>query len=348
MKKPILLLFISSLMLSSCGTSVSLTANYFEDENYYNPALPAPRFASAKAMGTMDSEPYTDEDFALIWEGEQPLVSAPLQGSTNAWWNNGRSYWTPGFGTFFYPQWNNTMGLNSWNSMGGYHPYGYNGFGYDSFGWNSGMGMGGFSPYAFDPYGWNNGWNSGWGMGYNPYGYTPYGYNPYGFGWNAWNGVTNFGSTASSPSNEPTRTGINYGGRRPNKYRRSGGQGSTSGRTDNYSTDWRAPTVQAPNTAPVSTSRGWAQPLVETAQKSLRTSATTSPRGSSRPSTTVKPAPSVRSEVNYSQPNTRSTYERSGNYRVESAPATRSSNTYTPSAPARSGSTSNSSGSRRR
>jgi len=203
--------------------------------------------------------------------------------------------------------------------------------------------MGGFSPYAFDPYGWNNGWNSGWGMGYNPYGY-----NPYGFGWNAWNGVTNFGSTASSPSNEPTRTGINYGGRRPNKYRRSGGQGSTSGRTDNYSTDWRAPTVQAPNTAPVSTSRGWAQPLLETAQKSLRTSATTSPRGSSRPSTTVKPAPSVRSEVNYSQPNTRSTYERSGNYRVESAPATRSSNTYTPSAPARSGSTSNSSGSRRR
>ena len=55
-------------MLSSCGTSVSLTDNYFEDENYYNPALPAPRFASAKAMGTMDSEPYTDEDFALIRE----------------------------------------------------------------------------------------------------------------------------------------------------------------------------------------------------------------------------------------------------------------------------------------
>jgi len=40
---------------------VSLTENYYEDENYYNPALPAPRFANAKAMGSMDGEPYTDE-----------------------------------------------------------------------------------------------------------------------------------------------------------------------------------------------------------------------------------------------------------------------------------------------
>ncbi len=342
MKKPILLLFISSLMLSSCGTSVSLTDNYYEDENYFNPALPAPRFASAKAMGTMDGEPYTDEEYALIWEGNQPLVSAPLQGRNHQWWNNSRNYWTPGFGTFFYPQWNNTMGSNPWNSMGGYHPYGYNSFGYNSYVWNSGMGMGGFSPYTYDPYGWNNDWNSGWGMGY-----YPYGYNPYGFGMNAWNGVTNFGTTASSPSNEPTRSGINYGGRRPNKYRRSGGQGSTNGRTDIYSTDWRAPIVQESGTAPVTTSRGWVQPLVESAQKSLRTPTSTRP-SSSRPNAAVKPTNSVRSDINYSQPNSRSNFERNGSYRSESTPATRSSNSYTPSAPVRNGSTSNSSGSRRR
>ena len=338
MKKPILLLFISSLMLSSCGSSVSLTENYYEDENYYNPTLPAPRFANAKAMGSIDNEPYMDEDFALIWEGEQPFVSAPLQGSNNNWWNNGRSYWTPGFGTFYYPRWNNGIGFNSWNSMGG-HQYGYNGIGYDPYGWNNGMGMGGFAPYNFGPAGWNNGWT----MGYNPYGYYPYNY-----GYNAWNGVTNFGNTTASSSNEPTRTGINYGGRRPNKYRRSGGQGSANGRTDYYSNDWRNYEIQETGTSPVSTSRGWAQPLVETAQKSLLNSTATSPRGNSRPSEAVKPTRTVRNETNYSQPNTRSNFERSGSYRSNSAPASRGSNSYTPSAPTRSGSTSNSSGSRRR
>ena len=158
MKKPILLLFISSLMLSSCGTSVSLTDNYFEDENYYNPALPAPRFAGAKSMGVMDSEPYTEDDYALIWEGEQSMLVTPLQGSSSNWWNNGRSYWTPGFGTYYYPQWNNGMGGNAWSSMG-YHTSGYN-----SFGWNNNWGM---QPFGYNPYGWNN----TWGMGYNPYGH---------------------------------------------------------------------------------------------------------------------------------------------------------------------------------
>jgi len=64
---------------------VSLTENYYEDENYYNPALPAPRFANAKAMGSMDGEPYTDEAYSLIWERKQPLVSAPFQGRNNNW-----------------------------------------------------------------------------------------------------------------------------------------------------------------------------------------------------------------------------------------------------------------------
>ena len=96
-------------------------------------------------------------------------------------------------------------------------------------------------PFGYNPYGWNN----TWGMGYNPYGYNAYGYgyNPYGNRWNAWNGVTNFGNTTSSPSNDPIKTGVNYGGRRPNKYRRSGGQGSTSGRIANYSSDWRSEVV---------------------------------------------------------------------------------------------------------
>ena len=62
---------------------MSLTENYFEDENYYNPALPATRVANAKAMGSMDGEPCTDGDYALIWEGKQPLVSATFQGSNN-------------------------------------------------------------------------------------------------------------------------------------------------------------------------------------------------------------------------------------------------------------------------
>lgn len=328
MKKPILLLFISSLMLSSCGSSVSLTENYYEDENYYNPALPAPRFANAKAMGSMDGEPYLDEDYALIWEGEQPLVSAPFQGSNNNWWNNSRSHWTPGFGTFFYPQWNNTMGFNSWNTMNG-HPYG----------WNNGIGMGGFSPYTYGSYGWNNGWT----MGYNPYGY-----NSYGYGYNAWNGVTNFGNTTASSSNEPTRTGINYGGRRPNKYRRNGGQGSINGRIDNYTTDWRNYKIQETGMSPVKTGRGWAQPLVESVQKSPRNSTTTSPRGNIRPSEAVKPTRTIRKNLKYSQPNSRSNFERSGTYRSNSATESRGSNSYTPSAPSRSGSTSNSSGSRRR
>ena len=335
MKKPILLLFISSLMLSSCGTSVSLTDNYFEDENYYNPALPAPRFAGAKSMGAMDSEPYTDDDYALIWEGEQSMLVTPLQGSSSNWWNNGRSYWTPGFGTYYYPQWNNGMGGNAWSSMG-YHTSGYN-----SFGWNNNWGM---QPFGYNPYGWNN----TWGMGYNPYGYNAYGYgyNPYGNGWNAWNGVTNFGNTTSSPSNDPIKTGVNYGGRRPNKYRRSGGQGSTSGRIANYSSDWRSEVVTEGASAPVSkTSRGWAEPLVESAQKSLRQPSTMRPTGSSRPSSAVQPIRSTRNEKQYA-PTTRSSYERSASFRSESAPSTNS--TYTPSAPTRSGTTSNSSGSRRR
>ena len=341
MYKPILLLFISSLILSSCGTSVSLTDNYYEDENYYNPALPAPRFASAKSLGTMDAEPYTDEDYSLIWEGEQPLVSTPLQSSNTNWWNNGRSFWTPGFGTFFYPQWNNSTGFNSWNTVGGYHPYAYNSFGYDPYGWNNGMGMGGFSPYTYDPYGWNTNWGNS---------YNPYGYNSYGYGWNAWNGVTNFGTTTSSPSNEPTRSGINYGGRRPNKYRRSGGQGSTNGRTDNFTSDWRSQHIQETGTTSVPVSRGWAQPLIEGAQKSLKNSATMRPAGSSRP-TSAQPSRTVRTNQNYSQPNSRSNYERSASYRNDRSPSSRSmrnSNSSAPASPSRSGSTTNSSGSRRR
>jgi len=201
------------------------------------------------------------------------------------------------------------------------------------------MGMGGFSPYYFGQYGWNNGWTNG---------HNTYGYNSFGYGYNAWNGVTNFGNTTASSSNEPTRTGINYGGRRPNKYRRSAGQGSTSGRIDYYSNDWRNHEVQETGTSHVSTSRGWAQPLVETAQKSLRNSTAISPRGNSRPSEAVKPTRTVRNEMNYRQQNTRSNFERSGSYRGNSAPESRGSKSYAPSAPSRSGSTSNSSGSRRR
>ena len=56
----------------------------------------------------------------------------------------------------------------------------------------------------------------------------------------------------------------------------------------------------------------------------------------------------ITEKMNYSRPNTRSNFERSGSYRSNNTPESRSSNSYTPSAPARSGSTSNSSGSRRR
>ena len=50
--KGVLLLGISYALLTACGTHVSLTENYFEDENFYNPTLPSPQFALESLKST--------------------------------------------------------------------------------------------------------------------------------------------------------------------------------------------------------------------------------------------------------------------------------------------------------
>lgn len=50
--KGVLLLGISYALLTACGTHVSLTENYYEDENFYNPTLPSPQFALESLKST--------------------------------------------------------------------------------------------------------------------------------------------------------------------------------------------------------------------------------------------------------------------------------------------------------
>lgn len=205
MKKVLLLGSISYLLLVSCGTSVSLTDNYFEDENYYNPTLPLPPFALPNNGPAL--EELGEDNLDAIWQGT--TANGYDFPNTPTYTQN---YWTTGFGRINSPYWFiNSMG--SWNTFGWNSPTGpspWNNF-WMPMGFNS-LGMGGF---GYDPYGYNP-------YGYNPYSYN-YGYNPYS--WN--NGWANAGNNNNSPS----RPGINYGGSRPSKYRRSNGSSSINGRT---------------------------------------------------------------------------------------------------------------------
>ena len=133
MKKVLLLSGISYLLLVSCGTSVSLTDNYFEDENYYDPTLPLPLFALPNNAPVL--EELGEDDLDAIWQGT--TANGYNFPNTPTYTQN---YWTTGFGRINSPYWSiNSMG--SWNT----------------FGWNSPMGL---SP-------WGNFWMP---MGYNPFG----------------------------------------------------------------------------------------------------------------------------------------------------------------------------------
>jgi len=210
MKKVLLLSGISYLLLVSCSTSVSLTDNYFEDENYHNPTLPLPLFALPN-NGT-SPEDLGEDDLDIIWQGTTANGYNFPNTPTYT-----QSYWTTGFGRINSPYW-------SINSMGSW----------DTFGWNNPMGLspwGNFwMPMGFNPLGMG-------GYGYDPYGYNPYGYNPYGYGYGygygynpySWN--NGWANSGNSINNAPSRPGINYGGSRPSKYGRSGGGSSINGRT---------------------------------------------------------------------------------------------------------------------
>lgn len=312
MKKVLLLSGISYLLLVSCGTSVSLTENYFEDENYYNPTLPLPLFALTNNGPAM--EEYSEENFDDIWQGSTAkgynFPNTPTYRQT--------TYWTNGFGRINSPYWsinamgswntfgwNSAMGLSPWGNFWmpmGYNPFGMGGFGYD--------------PYGYNPYGYN-------AYGYNPYGYGyGYGYNPYGWS-NGW------ANTGNSNNNTPTRPGINYGGSRPSKYGRNGGGSAINGRT----------TVNTDQSIGARTLRAIEQ-LSEP---------TTPTANSSRPTTRTRPIQSTYERPANSQTYDRSVNERSWTQPSQSTRSNdNSSRSYSPSNSGRSSSSSSGAGGSRR
>lgn len=301
MKKVLLLSGISYLLLVSCGTSVSLTDNYFEDENYYDPTLPLPLFALPNNGPAL--EELGEDDLDAIWQGTTANGYNFPNTPTYT-----RNYWTTGFGRINSPYWSiNSMG--SWNTFGWNSPMGLSPWGnfWMPMGYNS-LGMGGF---GYDPYGYNP--NS-----YTPYGYNPYGYNPYmygygyGYGYNPYGWNNGWASSGNSNNNTPTRPGINYGGSRPSKYGRSGGGSSINGRT----------TVDTDQSIGARTLRAIEQLSEPTTPKA----------NSSRPTTRTRPTQST-----YERPTNTQSYDRSVNERSWSQPSqsTRSSDnssrSYSPS-----------------
>ncbi|HBB81514.1 MAG TPA: hypothetical protein DCZ98_06765, partial [Cryomorphaceae bacterium] len=167
MKNGVLLLGISYALLTACGTNVSLTENYFEDENFYNPSLPSPQFALESLKS---NDIYSELDYDQFWDTTGQVMTSKTgvntgrsnRGgygiSTNSsfiqtnsfGWGQGLGYGIPHmFGSTWYNPWQ--LGpSNYWNEFmfGGYghnslnpYPYGFsnNGYGYNNgFGYNNG------------------------------------------------------------------------------------------------------------------------------------------------------------------------------------------------------------------
>ena len=311
MKKVLLLSGISYLLLVSCGTSVSLTENYFEDENYYNPTLPLPLFALPN-NGT-GLEELGEENLDAIWQGNTAngynFPNTPIYS---------QNYWSNGFGRINSPYWSiNSMG--SWNTFGWNSQMGLSPWGnfWMPMGFNSlGMGGLGYDPYGYNPYGYSP-------FGYNPYGYNPYsynyGYNPYG--WN--NGWVNTGN------NTPPRPGINYGGSRPSRYGQSGGGSAINGRT----------AVDTDQSIGARTLRAIQQLSVPTTPKG----------NSSRPTNRVRPTQSTYERPTSTQTFDRSVNDRSWTQPSQSTRSNgNSSRSYSPSNSGRSSSGSSGAGGSRR
>ena len=311
MKKVLLLSGISYLLLVSCGTSVSLTENYFEDENYYNPTLPLPLFALPN-NGT-GLEELGEENLDAIWQGN--TANGYNFPNTPTYSQN---YWSNGFGRINSPYWSiNSMG--SWNTFGWNSQMGLSPWGnfWMPMGFNSlGMGGLGYDPYGYNPYGYSP-------FGYNPYGYNPYsynyGYNPYG--WN--NGWVNTGN------NTPPRPGINYGGSRPSRYGQSGGGSAINGRT----------AVDTDQSIGARTLRAIQQLSVPTTPKG----------NSSRPTNRVRPTQSTYERPTSTQTFDRSVNDRSWTQPSQSTRSNgNSSRSYSPSNSGRSSSGSSGAGGSRR
>ena len=311
MKKVLLLNGISYLLLVSCGTSVSLTENYFEDENYYNPTLPLPLFALPNNGAGL--EELGEENLDAIWQGNTAngynFPNTPTY-SQNYWPNRfGRinsPYWSiNSMGSWNTFGWNSQMGLSTWGNF--WMPMGFN---------SLGMGGFGYDPYGYNPYGYNP-------FGYNPYGYNPYsynyGYNPYG--WN--NGWVNSGN------NTPARPGVNYGGSRPSRYGRNGGGSAINGRT----------TVDTDQSIGARTLRAIQQ-----------LSEPTTPKGNStRPTNRVRPTQSTYERPTSTQTFDRSVNDRSWTQPSQSTRRNgNSSKSYSPSNSGRSSSGSSGAGGSRR
>ena len=238
MKKHILFISLSYTLLTACGSSVSLSDNYFEDENFYNPALPAPLFATSSAVQATSSNPAEALNYDSHWGNEQDSSTIPHAASSTPSWggtwsaqpgmNYGQTYTIMPMSFWQWRLYQQQLQFNLQPFGWGTSPYSNNYYhqGYQPWGWNMG---GAWSSSWYDPwnpygygFGYYNGWNNMWYDPWTPYGYGgPIWYNGAGNGWNSGNnnGISN------------GRSGTNYGGRRPSKYNTSRGNSSSSGRT---------------------------------------------------------------------------------------------------------------------
>ena len=246
MKKHLLFVGLSYALLTACWTPVSLTDNYFEDENYYNPTLPSPNFAAPSSSPTPSDD--LPMDYGQYWGDNNDL-------------DQGAEVIRPGGG--FNGNWSPSMRINSINApsfwqwrlmqqqfMFGNTPYGFNPYSRNNM-WQGGMWN---DPWNFYDHSYGNGWQDPW----NPFGYGyGYGYgfgygNPYGWNNSYGNGWSN-GNNGWSNGNTTTRSGTNYGGRRPSKYNTSRGNSSSTGRTTDTPTAPSEPTGWGGTITPIKT-----------------------------------------------------------------------------------------------
>ena len=346
MKHYVLLLVATSTLLSCQGRRDLLT-NYYEDENYFNPALPSPYdvYGSNETLGEQNAA-WSNAQYQRVWEGDSSYAppSTPgiwggfssrnsppyYQGSNgygfdnDAAFNNSGDYYSNyaapqhSFNSFYSPWYWPTMGFQflptglPWNW---YSPV-----------WNmSGAG----NSYGYNPYGY---------YGYNPYGYNPYGYygySPYSWGWGNPNANTG-GSAIPAGTTHPNT-------RRPSRYSGSRGNSSRNGRTAGTATvvtptrssqNWFTPTVLAPpasapsnggSTPSPSKRTGWWEALSEEASNLFNpTQVGTQP-------TRTAPAPRERNSWQSGSGSRGRTIERSNNHSSEPVFNSSRSNSISPS-----------------
>ncbi|CAI8353595.1 MAG: Uncharacterised protein [Cryomorphaceae bacterium] len=228
MKKHLLFVGLSYALLTACSTPVSLTDNYFEDENYYNPTLPSPYFAGATTPSASDDPQQMDYD--ALWGDDNDFsqnapVVRPQGGNTHFSWG-----FSPGMsaisGSSFW-RWR----LMQQNYMYGTTPYGFQPF-QGGGQWHNNMWQDPWSP-QWNTFGYSSGWGSnGWYDPWNPYG-NGWGNNGWNNPWNSYsygNGLNNNAWT-NNGSNGTIRSGTNYGGARPSKYNTSRGNSASTGKT---------------------------------------------------------------------------------------------------------------------